>query len=264
MRVSTLFVVVACAVAVPAVCRAQNPNPIPKNPSPWPQHSLQRPQPPVVTPGPAAAPVPPPSDAIVLFDGTSLARWRSVDTAAGPARWTVANGYMEIAPGTGDIETRQGFGDAQYHIEWMAPTPPRGTGQERGNSGVYIMGLYETQVLDSYHNTTYPDGQAASIYGEFPPLVNASRPPGEWQTYDIVFHRPHFDASGKVTIPARETVFQNGILVQDNTVLIGPTANGSRPPYRAHPALLPLRLQDHGDKVRYRDIWVRQLPDSTP
>jgi 3-keto-disaccharide hydrolase len=264
MRVSSSLTFAASLLVLPAMAMAQNPNPIPKDPSPWPQHSLKRPQPPIVTPAPASAPVPPPSDAIVLFDGTSLAQWRSVDTTAGPAKWTVRDGYMEVDPRAGDIETRQGFGDAQYHIEWMAPTPPTGTGQGRGNSGVYIMGLYETQVLDSYHNTTYPDGQAAAIYGEFPPLVNASRPPGQWQTYDIIFHAPRFDATGRVTRPARETVFHNGVLVQDNTVLIGPTANGTRPPYKAHPSRLPLRLQDHGDKVRYRDIWVRELSDSMP
>jgi Domain of Unknown Function (DUF1080) len=225
----------------------------------WPIHSTDRPQPPVVRVGPAPAPVPPPSDAIVLFDGTSLAKWRTADAAGGPAKWKVENGAMEVVAGTGSIRTDQAFGSVQLHIEWRTPTPPKGEGQERGNSGVFLMGRYEVQVLDSYGNVTYPDGQAGALYGEYPPLVNASRPPGEWQTYDIVFHAPKFDAGGKVLAPARMTVFHNGVLVQDNTVLTGPTAHSARVPYEAHPAKLPLSLQDHGDPVRYRNIWVREL-----
>jgi hypothetical protein len=225
----------------------------------WPQHSLDRPQPPVVNPGPFTAPAPPPSDAIVLFDGRSLANWRSADSAKGPARWKVVDGYAEVAAGTGAIETKQAFGDVQLHIEWRAPTPAKGEGQERGNSGVFLMGRYELQVLDSYQNKTYPDGQAGAIYGQFPPLVNASRPPGDWQTYDVIFHRPRFDAAGAATSPARFTVLYNGVLVQDNVELSGPTANKSRPPYEKHADALPLMLQDHGDPVRFRNIWVRKL-----
>jgi hypothetical protein len=205
------------------------------------------------------APAPPPSDAIVLFDGESLEHWRSVDTSRGPARWKVAGGYVEVVRGSGAIETKRGFGDVQLHVEWSAPNPPTGTGQNRGNSGVFFMGMYEVQVLDSYQNVTYPDGQAAAVYGQYPPLVNASRPPGEWQSYDIVFRAPRFDASGRVTAPARVTVLHNGVLVQDNVALIGPTANRARPPYTAHPDRLPISLQDHGDPVRYRNIWVREL-----
>lgn len=225
----------------------------------WPIHSMDRPQPPVVRVGPASAPVTPPSDAIVLFDGTSLAKWRTADAAGGPARWKVENGSMEVVAGTGSIRTEQSFGSVQLHIEWRTPTPPKGEGQERGNSGVFLMGRYEVQVLDSYNNATYPDGQAAAIYGEYPPLVNASRPPGEWQTYDIVFHAPTFDATGKVVTPARLTVIHNGVLVQDNMVLTGPTAHSARVPYETHPAKLPLMLQDHGDPVRFRNIWLREL-----
>ena len=225
----------------------------------WPQHSTDRPQPRVVTPGRAGAPVPPPSDAIVLFDGTSLSAWRSTDSTHGPARWKVEDGYMEVVAGTGSIETARGFGDAQLHIEWRTPTPARGDGQERGNSGVFFMGRYEVQVLDSYQNVTYPDGQAAAIYGQFPPLVNASRPPGEWQTYDIVFHAPRFDAAGKLLSPARLTVFHNNVLAQDDVTLVGPTANRSQPPYSAHPDKLPLSLQDHGNPMRFRNIWIREL-----
>ena len=225
----------------------------------WPIHSMDRPQPPIVRVGPASPPVTPPSDAIVLFDGTSLAKWRSADGADGPAKWKVADGYMEVAAGTGSIRTEQSFGDVQLHVEWRAPTPPKGESQERGNSGVFLMGRYEVQVLDSYNNVTYPDGQAAAIYGEYPPLVNASRPPGEWQTYDIVFHAPRFDASGKVVSPARMTVLHNGVLVHDNAVLTGPTAHSARVPYEAHPARLPISLQDHGNPMRFRNIWVREL-----
>jgi len=222
----------------------------------WAQHSMDRPQPPVVTPAPAGAPVPPPSDAVVLFDGTSLDQWQS--DSGKPAGWKLQDGYVEVA-GTGNLVSKRAFGDVQLHVEWEAPTPATGEGQERGNSGVYLMSTYEVQVLDSYQNPTYPDGQAAAIYGQYPPQVNASRPPGTWQTYDIVFHRPHFDAAGKLLTPARVTVLHNGILVQDNVLLTGPTAHRRRPPYVAHPDTMPLLLQNHGAAVRYRNIWVRPL-----
>src|SRR5881275_85434 len=150
----------------------------------WPVHSMDRPRPPVVDPGPERPPVPPPADAIVLFDGKDLGAWQSQDST--PAKWVVRNGYVEVAPHTGVIMTKRGFGDMQLHVEWAAPTPPGGESQERGNSGVFLMGHYEIQVLDSYHNDTYADGQAAAVYGQMPPLVNACRPPGQWQTYDIV------------------------------------------------------------------------------
>src|SRR5688572_3229887 len=191
----------------------------------WPMHATNRPQPKVVTPGPAGPPVPPPSDAVVLFDGRSLANWRANDTANAnlPARWRVQDGYMEVVRGTGSIRTAQEFSDAHLHVEWAAPTPARGSSQNRGNSGVFLMTRYEVQVLDSYENVTYPDGQAGAIYGQYPPLVNASRPPGEWQMYDIIFRAPRFDARGLVMTPARMTVFHNGILVQDNVTLLGPT-----------------------------------------
>ena len=226
----------------------------------FPMHALDRPQPPVVTPSPAGPPVPAPSDAVVLFDGRSLDNWRTADSTGSPARWRVADGYMEVVRGTGSIQTTRGFGDAHLHVEWAAPTPPgNATGQNRGNSGVFLMSSYEVQVLDSYNNTTYPDGQAGAIYGQFPPLVNASRPPGEWQTFDIIFRAPRFDVRGQVTSPARMTVLHNGILVQDNVSLLGPTSNQRRAPYEAHPDRMPILLQDHGDPVRYRNIWVREL-----
>ncbi len=222
----------------------------------WPIHAPDRPQPPVVdpgTPGTARAP----SDATVLFDGRDLSAWLGED--GGPPRWRLIDGAMEIVGGAGGLRTREGFGDVQLHIEFAMPAPPHGEGQERGNSGVYLMGLYELQVLDSYRNPVYPDGQAAAVFGQYPPLVNASRPPGEWQSYDIVFHRPRFDARGRLTRPARLTVLHNGVLVQDDVALTGPTAFRARPPYRAHPDRLPLMLQDHGSPVRFRNIWVRSL-----
>jgi len=223
----------------------------------WPPADTTRPRPPVITPGPAGAPVPAPSDAIVLFDGSDLSQWRS--DSGKPAGWTVRDGYMEVKPGAGTIQTAQGFGSVQLHIEWASPTPPEGESQERGNSGVYLMGLYEVQVLDSYDNPTYADGAAASLFGQYPPLVNASRKPGEWQTYDIVFDAPTFKSNGSLERPAVVTVFHNGVLVQDHVVLTGPTAYLERPPYKAHADKLPLMLQDHGHKVRYRDVWVRRL-----
>ena len=224
--------------------------------SQWPQHSMDRPRPPVVQPAPQTGQAPP-SDAIVLFDGKDLAQWQAEDGSA--AKWVVRDGFVEVKPGTGMLVSRRGFGDAQLHIEWATPTPPKGEGQERGNSGIFLMGIYELQVLDSYQNDTYADGQAGAIYGQSPPLVNATRPPGQWQSYDVVFHRPHFKADSSVERPARMTVFLNGVLIQDNFELSGPTAHQRRPPYSAHADKLPLKLQDHGNPVRYRNIWIREL-----
>jgi hypothetical protein len=247
---------VSAAFAVPAHAQcATQPSPVV---TAFPQHSMDRPQPPVVTPAQAGAPVPAPSDAIVLFNGKDLSQWKAADTT-GPARWKVKDGYMEVAAKSGDIETVRGFGDVQLHVEWMTPTPAEGEGQERGNSGVYLMKTFEVQVLDSYQNATYADGAAGSVFGQYPPLVNASRPPGQWQTYDIIFHRPRFDAAGVLQCAARVTVFQNGVLVQSDAVLTGPTAYKRRPPYAAMPDKLPLELQDHEHPVRYRNIWVREL-----
>jgi hypothetical protein len=226
----------------------------------WKIHDMNRPVPPVVDAGSAStqdSPGRPPADATVLFDGTDLSKWQHKDGTA--AKWKVENGYAEVVAKTGYIYTKQAFGDCQLHVEFREPTPPHGESQERGNSGVFLMGLYEVQVLDSYENKTYADGQASAVYGQYPPLVNASRPPGQWQWYDIVFHGPRFDAGGKLLSPARETVFHNGVLVQDNVELSGPTEHGERPPYKATPEKLPLALQDHGDPVRFRNIWIREL-----
>ncbi len=245
------FAAVLLVLACPTVSFAK------QDLGPWPQHSTERPRPPIVAPGKSNLPLPPPADAIVLFDGTSLAKWVAAD--GGPAKWKVVDGAFEVVAGTGSMSTRDAFGDVQLHIEWMAPNPPRGKDQDRGNSGVFLMGKYELQVLDSYDNITYADGQAGAIYGQYPPLVNASRPPGEWQSYDVVFHRPRFDAAGKVLSPARFTVLHNGVLVQDNVALVGPTAHTVRPPYEAHPDRLPISLQDHGHPVRFRNVWARPL-----
>ncbi len=225
----------------------------------WNIHDPNRPQPSVVTPGPAGLPVPAPLDAVVLFDGKDLSRWE--DTLGQPARWKVEMGYMEVVKKAGDIRTKQKFGDCQLHVEWSAPAEVKGEGQECGNSGVFLMTLYEVQVLDCYQNQTYPDGMTAAIYGQYPPLVNACRPPGEWQTFDIIFHRPRFGVDAGLTRPASITVFHNGILVQDDVELTGPTEHKKRPPYQAHPDKLPLQLQDHGNLVRYRNIWIRELPE---
>jgi hypothetical protein len=230
----------------------------------WAVHDETRPHPPVVTPGTESTPErpgKPPSDAVVLFDGKDLSQWKSAK--GGDAPWKVEDGVLVVSGG-GDIVTKQAFGDCQLHVEWAAPTPPTGESQGRGNSGVKIMGRYEVQVIDSYQADTYADGQAAALYGQYPPLVNASRPPGQWQTYDIVFHAPRFASDGKVTQPATVTVLHNGVLVQDHAELKGTTAHKSPGVYKAHPPKQPLLLQDHHNPVRYRNIWVRPLSDERP
>ena len=224
----------------------------------WKIHDLKRPQPSVVTPGKMEWSAPP-SDAVILFDGKDLVQWS--DAKGEPSKWKVENGYMEIVKGAGEIRTRQSWGEVQLHIEWAAPLAQH-QGQDRGNSGVFFMGMYEVQVLDSYQSLTYADGQAAAIYGQYPPLVNASRPPGEWQSYDIVFCRPRFDGAGQLLQPARMTVLHNGVLVQDNVSLWGPTNWMEFDPYKAHPDKLPLSMQDHGSPVRYRNIWLRELRET--
>ncbi|MGH7502240.1 MAG: 3-keto-disaccharide hydrolase [Longimicrobiales bacterium] len=247
-RVCTFFAVVVFVHAGFSAAAAQAV-------SDWPPHDLSRPRPAKVTPMSGVF-TPPPPDAIVLFGGTDLSAWTGGD---GAAAWTVHDGFVEIVPGAGQIATREGFGDVQLHVEWAAPSPARGSGQEPGNSGVFLMGRYEVQILDTYQNETYADGQAGALYGQYPPLVNASLPAGEWQSYDIVFHRPHFAEDGSVESPARFTVLHNGVLIHDNVALVGPTAHQTRPPYSAHAARLPITLQDHGERVRYRNIWVRDL-----
>lgn len=245
----------AALVVLPvAALPAQQTQPMPED---YPIHSMDRPQPAIVAPG--RMPGDAPSDAIVLFNGKDLSAWQG--DSGKPAPWIVKDGYAEVKPESGGIQTREGFADCQLHIEWSAPTPASGEGQERGNSGVFFGGgRYEVQVLDSYKNETYPDGQAGAMFGQYPPLVNPARAPGQWQSYDIIFHGPRFGADGKVTSPARFTVLMNGVVVQDNVSLTGPTAYQRRPPYAQYPDKQPIVLQDHGMKVRYRNIWIRPLP----
>jgi hypothetical protein len=205
-------------------------------------------------------PGPPPSDAIVLFDGKDLSRWKG--DKDGPAKWEVKDGVVTIN-GTGSISTKQEFGDCQLHVEWATPEKVEGEGQGRGNSGILLQGRYEVQVLDSYNNKTYYHGQAGSIYKQYAPLVNACRKPGEWQTYDIIFHAPRFDADGKLQKPGTVTVLQNGVLVQDNVEIMGNTGPVGAPKYHAHPLRQSLVLQDHHNPVRYRNVWIRELAEKS-
>lgn len=207
----------------------------------------------VVTPGEGTAT---PSDAIVLFDGKNTGAWTHKDGSA--VKWKIGDGAMTVANGTGDIFTKQTFGDCQLHIEWRTPAKVKGKGQGRGNSGIFLQNRYEVQVLDNYNNRTYSNGQAGSIYKQSIPLVNACRPPGEWQTYDIIFTAPRFNADGLKTSPGYITVLQNGILVQNHTRILGTTEYIGLPKNEAH-GKAPLRLQDHHNPVSYRNIWIREL-----
>lgn len=229
---------------------------------PWHVHDSARPHPPVVTPG--AVPGGAPSDATVLFDGRDLSRWAHHGPGAGSTKlidsqWVVRDGYFETAPGAGSLYTRASFGDVQLHAEWASPSVIAGHSQGRGNSGIFLMGLYEIQVLDTFNNRTYADGQAGAIYGQWPPLVNVARKPGEWQTYDIVFEAPRFE-NGKVVKPAFQTVFWNGVVVHNRKEVMGATSYRAVARYSTpHATELPLMLQDHDNPVRYRNIWIRRL-----
>jgi hypothetical protein len=226
--------------------------------SPWRVHDGTRPQPPVVSPAPGALPVPPPPDAVVLFDGTDLSKWTRSNGE--PAGWRVEDGAMVVVARAGSIVSTETFGDVHLHVEWAAPAEVSGESQGRGNSGVFLMRRYEIQVLDSFENPTYPDGQAGAIYGQFPPLVNASRPPGEWQSFDIVFTAPRF-AGGAVVFPARATILHNGVVVHQNVALIGSTMHRKVGVYQPHAEAEPIMLQDHGNPVRFRNIWARRLTE---
>jgi hypothetical protein len=213
------------------------------------------PVPPKVVPGTVAGA--PPSDAIVLFDGRNLDAWKGA--RGGDAKWTVANGELIVAPGTGDIQTKAVFGDVQLHVEWTVPDlPASNMDQDRGNSGIFLQDVYEVQVLDNFTNPTYVNGMVGSIYKQFAPLVNPARPAEQWQTYDIIWTAPRFGADGALVSPARVTVLLNGVLVQNNSVLQGATTYIGAPVYRPH-GDMPIRLQDHSHLVRYRNIWLRKL-----
>ena len=231
---------------------------------PWAVHDQNRPQPKRVEPGTYSTPAQPgqpPSDAIVLFDGTaaSLAKWEADTRESGPTKWIVNDGVLECVPRSGMVRTKEQFGDCQLHVEWAAPKNVQGDSQSRGNSGVFLLGICEVQVLDNFNNPTYADGFAASVYGINPPLANALRAPGEFQVYDIVFRHPVY-RDGKVLDPGYMTVFCNGVLMQDHTPLEGPGGHMKRSTAGPFPAQGPLKLQDHGNPVRFRNIWYRPLP----
>jgi len=225
----------------------------------------KQPLPPVITPGPAGVMGAAPSDAIILFDGTAKSiaeNW--TDTKGLPTQWKMVDGALESVKKAGYVQTKQSFGSCQVHIEWASPANVAGDGQGRGNSGVFLMKTYEVQVLDSFENVTYADGQAGALYGRQKPLVNVCRKPGEWQTYDIIFQRPLFDAEGKVTRRATFTVIHNGVLIHDHVTLSGGTGwmgPHAASEYKAHPDKAPFAMQDHGNPVRFRNIWIRELKD---
>jgi len=223
----------------------------------WHVHDPARPQPPVVTPGTFSENATPSSDAVVLFGGKDLSQWRDKKTG-GPAPWTVEDGAAVSAKG--DIVTTNEFGDIQLHLEFREPIPPKESGQGRGNSGVFFMGQYEIQVVDCYNNKTYADGVTAGIYGQHPPLANACRPPGEWQTYDIIFNVPHFGANGEVLSPGYVTVFHNGVVAQNHQAIRGATNWRVPGKYTPHGPTGPIALQYHNNSVSFRNIWVRPVP----
>jgi hypothetical protein len=257
---SLMQVAIVCACAMKPL--AQQPNvgydDTPMQPDgKWRIHDSKRPEPPAVAPGPASAtPMAPPADATVLLaGGEDVSAWQMMDGS--PITWVMKGGVLPT--GKGMIRTRADFTDFQLHVEFATPSEVKGDSQARGNSGVFLLGKFEVQVLDSYRNRTYADGQAAALYGQHPPLVNASRPPGEWQTYDIVFTAPRFTPSGSLDRPAIVTVLHNGIVVHNAVPFWGPTAHRKIDPYTPETAKGPISLQDHGNPVRYRNIWIRRI-----
>lgn len=257
--IPVIALLLAFAAALPVLTQQQNQmgyDDTPMQPSgKWRVHDSKRPQPRVITPGPAAEPVGVPSDATVLVGpGADLGAWQMADGK--PVTWPMKDGVLQS--GKGMIQTREQFSDVQLHVEFATPTEVKGDGQGRGNSGVFLAGVFEIQVLDSYQNKTYPDGQASAMYGQFPPLVNASRGPGQWQTYDIVFTAPRFKEQ-TLDRPATVTVLHNGVLVHNATPFWGPTQHKQIGKYQPEHTKGPLRLQDHGNPVRFRNIWIRQL-----
>jgi hypothetical protein len=254
---STLAVLAAIAlgVQVPAGQLGYQDTPMQPN-GKWHIHDGTRPQPPVVTPSGPVTTAPPPDAIVLLGAGADVSKWQMME-GGGPTTWQMSDGVL--ATGKGMIRTKQDdFTDFQLHVEFATPTEVKGDGQGRGNSGVYLLGLFEIQVLDSYNNPTYPDGQASAMYGQFPPLVNASRPPGQWQSYDITFSAPRFKGA-TLDKPAIVTVLHNGIVVHAATPFWGPTAHKQIDPYTPASAKGPIALQDHGNPVRYRNVWIRPL-----
>jgi hypothetical protein len=280
MKAKSLLIV-ACLGSAVAVALAQQPparpttqQPVPPQPAPaptgyqdtpmqpngkWHIHDGTRPQPVVVKPGPFVS-LPAPADAIVLLGaGTDLSKWQMTE-GGGAVSWPIADGVLSSARGM--IRTKQDdFTDYQLHVEFATPSEVKGDSQGRGNSGVFLNGVFEIQVLDSYNNKTYPDGQASAMYGQYPPMVNASRPPGEWQSYDIVFRAPRFNGTA-VETPAMVTVLHNGVAVHNQRAFWGPTAHKLNPPYEPSNARGFIGLQDHGNPVRFRNIWIRPLKDA--
>ncbi|MBN1845749.1 MAG: DUF1080 domain-containing protein [Sedimentisphaerales bacterium] len=235
----------------------------PGPPTPFFVHGDDRKAPPLIQPPDGAGK--PPSDAIVLFDGTDFKEWQS-DKAGQPVRWKIQDGYMEVAKDAGGIHTQRQFGSCQLHIEWATPAEvdPKKTGQSRGNSGVFFMGRYELQVLDSYNNPTYGDGQAASVYGQVPPFVNVCKKPGEWQSYDVAFLQPLYNEQGLLIRPGRITVYHNGVCVHNNYTIRGTTNHKQIARYGPPQDKGPISLQDHGNPMRFRNIWIRPLPEEVP
>ena len=261
MKSGILLASAAAAVALSSMTQHQDRPPVgysdtPLLPGqPWKVHDIYRPQPPVVAPAAGAnLGAPPPADAIVLFDGKDASAFVSGDK---PCPWSIENGYMEVN-GKGSVQTRESFGDVQLHLEWASPQKVESSSQGRGNSGVFLMGRYEVQILDSFENRTYADGGAAALYGQFPPLVNASRAPGEWQSYDIVFRAPRFEG-GELVSPALVTVLHNGVVVHNQQAFLGATRHRDVASYAPHEATGPIGLQDHGNPVRFRNFWARRL-----
>jgi hypothetical protein len=265
---NSLFAFALAAALTPAGVAAQTP-PAADTAKPKPEETeVWSPVPPVVTPSPnQETPTPPPSDAIVLFGGKDLSEWVNVKDQS-PATWLVQDGVLTVHKPSGNIETKRKFTNYQLHIEWRVPTDIQGTNQARGNSGLFLAstgpgdGGYELQILDSYENKTYVNGQAGSIYKQSPPLANAMRKPGEWNVYDVVWTAPVFNADGTVKSPARVTAFHNGVLVQNNFEVKGGTVYIGQPSYKAH-GPSPIKLQSHGDPskpISFRNIWIRELP----
>jgi hypothetical protein len=262
MKFSAAFPTLGVVLAYTVNCGAAFYGDPPDAHHPWAVHDMNRPQPKVVVPGTFSTPEQPgkpPSDAIVLFDGKDLSGWVSAKDGVAPAKWKVEDGHIEVVPSTGDIQTKEQFGDCQLHVEWAAPAEVKGSSQGRGNGGIFLMGICEVQVLDVYENQTYADGYAASVYGVNPAMVNAIKPPGQYQVYDIVFRRPVWK-EGKMLDPGYVTVFVNGVLAQDATPLEGPTGHMQRTTPGPFPEKGPIKLQDHGNQMQFRNIWYRPLP----